>query len=235
MCESCFHFHFSPFNWINAFTMFFTMKKKILTLFAAAVVLMFATGARAQKLGFNVGYASEYFPAFTVPEHNQLNNPHLTGGFLNVTYTYNFSQYLGVTVGVGGRYNMRQYESTLLTFPASTKESQIVADVPVLLNLCIPLSDYSEVSLFGGPLVSFGITGKSTNTESLYGQSFEVPWYGEPAVYKRLNVQATVGIALEVHHIRLMGGYSKGFLNIDGREGKHLTSSGIYLGVGYCL
>ena len=58
--------------------MFFTMKKKILTLFAVAASLLFATGAHAQKLGFNVGYASEYFPAFTVPEHNQVNNPHLT-------------------------------------------------------------------------------------------------------------------------------------------------------------
>ena len=105
------------------------MKKKILTLFAVAASLLFATGAHAQKLGFNVGYASEYFPAFTVPEHNQVNNPHLTGGFLNVTYTFNFSQYLGVTVGVGGRYNMRQFDSRLLMLPASTKESQIVADV----------------------------------------------------------------------------------------------------------
>ncbi len=211
------------------------MKKKILILFAVAASLLFATGAHAQKLGFNVGYASEYFPAFTVPEHNQVNNPHLTGGFLNVTYTFNFSQYLGVTVGVGGRYNMRQFDSRLLMLPASTKESQIVADVPVLLNLCIPMSEYSELSLFGGPLVGFGITGKSTNTESLYGQSVEVPWYGDPAVYKRLNLQATVGIALEVRHIRLMSGYSMGILNIDGREGKHLTSSGIYLGLGYCL
>ena len=32
-----------------------------------------------------------------------------------------------------------------------------------------------------------------------------------------------------------MSGYSMGILNIDGREGKHLTSSGIYLGLGYCL
>lgn len=209
--------------------------KKILTYIFAGVALMFAGGAQAQKLGINVGYASEYLPTYTVVERTQVTSYNMTGLFLNANYTLNFSKHWGVAIGVGGRYNMREYPSTLLTFPATTRESQWIVDVPLVAVFTVPFSDYSSVNIFCGPMVSYGITGKSTITEQMYGEHVDVSWYGSNALYRQLNIQGTAGIAIDVHRLRLFGGYSLGILSIDPRENSKINTSALYLGLGVTL
>lgn len=206
--------------------------KKILACLATLAAMIAAGGAQAQKVSVSVGYASESLPSFAVVGGSQVISPNLTGFYLNAQYTYNFSTHWGVTAGLGGRYNTRDYPSYLTMIPATTQEMQIVVDVPVLLSFTVPMSDYADISLFVGPMVSFGAIGTSTITESLYGNSVKADWYGPLALYKRLNVQGTGGIAVDVKHLRLFGGYSMGILNLSPAEGKTINTSALYLGLG---
>ena len=192
--------------------------KKTVTLILAAVAMLIGTGARAQHLGIHVGYAPENIPAFSFNPLT-LNNPpkivqgDMQGVYLGVTYTLNFSDNFGVTAGVNGRYNTRNYQFTMAMLPSSAKEMQVVVDVPVLLHFGIPFSDYSRFSFYGGPLVSYAVMGSSTYTNSLVGEFGKRDWYADPALLKRLNVQ--------------------GILNIDAHEHAKTTTSGVYLGLGY--
>lgn len=212
--------------------------KKTVTLILAAVAMLIGTGARAQHLGIHVGYAPENIPAFSFNPLT-LNNPpkivqgDMQGVYLGVTYTLNFSDNFGVTAGVNGRYNTRNYQFTMAMLPSSAKEMQVVVDVPVLLHFGIPFSDYSRFSFYGGPLVSYAVMGSSTYTNSLVGEFGKRDWYADPALLKRLNVQATFGLSLNVRHIRIFGGYVMGILNIDAHEHAKTTTSGVYLGLGY--
>lgn len=202
---------------------------------AVAVAMLSTVGAQAQKLGFHIGYSSQHLPAYTLIEHKPVVCHDLSGVFLNIDYTFKLSQHWGVTAGLGGRFNLREYPTTLTFLPATTEEQQIVVDVPVLASFSVPLSDYATLSLFLGPMVSFGITGTSTVTEQLYGNSVKALWYEANPVYKRLDLQGTGGLAVDVQHLRIFGGYSMGILSLNPNEGPDIKTTAFYLGLGYTL
>jgi len=210
------------------------MKKTFHLILAAAALLLGGT-AGAQHLGFHIGYAPENLPAYAFDRQTRTTQGEMQGIYAGATYTYDFSQYFGVTAGLNGRYSTRSYQFTYIMVTSQAEERQIVVDVPVLLHFGLPLSDYARVALFAGPLVSYAINGSSTFSNTILGEIGTSDWYTEPALFKKLNLQATFGLSLTAQHFRFFSGYAMGLLNIDPRPNTNTTTSVLYLGLGYTL
>lgn len=201
---------------------------------------MLSTGkVKGQNLGFNVGYASEIFPtignAFNNPFEKMAKQGDLTGFYAGVNYNLRLSKFFGLSFGVQGCYYTREFETTVIYVPTEVKETMVTVDVPVLLNLGVDFSENARIALFAGPLVSFGVMGSTTMSNNLSSTDVELPWWGEANGFKRLNPQATAGIALTIQHFRIYGGYSIGILDIDMNENTKTTTSNVYMGLSFVL
>ena len=209
------------------------MTKKITTFIVIAMALLLSKGVQAQGLGINFGYASETLPTpspilkITLPQSN------LNGFYLGANYNIQLSNVFGISVGLQGRYNTRNYDFTLLEVDSHVKETQILVDLPVLINIGADLSDDTRLSFYIGPVVSYAVNGNSEISNTLTASPTKMEWYAGDDTYKPLNIQASAGVSLTVQHIRFFGGYAMGFSDLDKNEKTKTTTSTMYLGLGY--
>ena len=104
------------------------MKKSILVI-AVIAALLFAGKTNAQSLGINLGYAPQTTTNFTPEE--------MSGFFGGVNYNHILSGNIGLSFGGQVRYNMKKTTNTILSATETTTHTQILVDVPVLLNFAI--------------------------------------------------------------------------------------------------
>ena len=202
------------------------MKKSILII-AVTAALLFAGKANAQSLGINLGYAPQTTTNFSPDE--------MAGFFGGVNYNHILSGNIGLSFGGQVRYNTKKTTNTILSATTTTTHTQLLVDVPVLLNFAIPLGSDARIALFAGPVFSYALNGNTNISENVLNTSTDYKWYGDNSNYKQFDLQGAAGVALEFQALRLFGGYRLGLLDINKSEKTTSKTSGIFVGLGYIL
>ena len=205
--------------------------KKVSFIIAAAFVILLAGNAQAQ-LGVNIGYAPQ---TTTVASGSNSSSSDMNGFFAGVNYNHVLSGNIGVSFGGQIRYNTKTTSSTILSATSTTKQTQLLVDVPVLFNFAIPMGSDARIALFVGPVFSYALKGNTNISENVLNTNTNVDWYGENSNNNQFDLMGAAGAALEFKTFRLFGGYRMGFADLDKREKVKTTTSGIFVGVGYML
>lgn len=198
---------------------------------AAALVMLFAGNAQAQ-LGVNFGYAPQT-TSNTI--NNKVSTSEMPGFFAGVNYNMALTHGLGLSIGVDGRYNTKTTKETVLSATATTKETQLLIDVPVLFNFGLTLGEATTLSVFFGPTFTYALKGNTNYSENVLNTSTDYNWYGENADLKQFDILATAGASLRYHDFRLFGGYRMGLLDISKSDKCKSNTSGLFVGLGYVL
>ena len=202
------------------------MKKSILII-AVTAALLFAGKANAQSLGINLGYAPQTTTNFTPGE--------MAGFFGGVNYNHVLSGNIGISFGGQLRYNYKKTATTVLSATTTTTYTQMLIDVPVLLNFAIPLGGNARLAVFAGPVLSYALSGNTNISENVLNTSTDYKWYGDNSNYKQFDLLGAVGAALEFQQFRFFGGYRLGLLDINKSDKTTSKTSGIFVGLGYIL
>ena len=205
--------------------------KKVSLIIAAVFVMLLAGNAQAQ-LGVNIGYAPQ---TTTVTSGSSSSSSDMNGFFAGVNYNHVLSGNIGVSFGGQIRYNTKTTTSSILSATSTTKETQLLVDVPVLLNFAIPMGSDARIALFVGPVFSYALKGNTNITENVLNTNTNIDWYGENSDNNQFDLMGAAGAALEFKTFRLFGGYRMGFLDLDKRDKVKATTSGVFVGVGYLL
>ena len=205
--------------------------KKVTLIIAAAFVMLFANNAQAQ-LGVNIGYAPQ---TTTVTSGSSSSSSDMNGFFAGVNYNHILSGNIGVSFGGQVRYNTKTSSTSILSATTTTKETQLLVDVPVLFNFAIPMGSDARIALFAGPVFSYALKGNTNISENVLNTSTDHNWYGENSNNSQFDLMGAAGAALEFKTFRLFGGYRMGFLDLDKRDKVKSTTSGLFVGLGYLL
>ena len=201
--------------------------KKTFAIIAVVAAMFFAGNVNAQTLGINLGYAPQTTTNFTPGE--------MAGFFGGVNYNHVLSGNIGLSFGGQLRYNYKKTTNTVLSASQTTTHTQMLIDVPVLLNFAIPLGGNARLAVFAGPVLSYALNGNTNVSENVLNTSNDYKWYGDNSNYKQFDLLGAVGAALEFQQFRLFGGYRMGLLNINKSEKTTSKTSGIFVGLGYLL
>lgn len=201
--------------------------KRTISIIAVAAFLLLAGKSQAQGLGINIGFAPQSTTNFTPQEMN--------GFFAGVNYNHALSNNIGLSFGGQVRYNMKKSTTTVLSASETTTYTQILVDVPLLLNFAIPFGNDVRLAIFAGPVLSYALKGNTNISENVLNTSTNLNWYGEKSNYNQFDLMGAAGAALEIQQLRLFGGYRMGFLDLNKSDKAKATTSGIFVGLGYIL
>lgn len=219
--------------------------KRTIAMAALAAVMIFAGKAYAQ-LSIHAGYAPvTYTTETTVGSTTAESTNEMAGFFAGATYNHTFDGYLGLSLGAQARYNLKSSVGSasfvVVTGDSKSKETQVMLDIPVLLNYGINLNNDAKLVAFAGPTVSYALYGNThvTTTATVLGVTTvtetDHPMYDDGTAYNRLDLSGTVGIELHYTGYRLFGGYRIGFLDLNNNDNIKTTSSGLFVGLGIDL
>lgn len=220
--------------------------KKTFAIVVCAAAMLFAGKANAQ-LGINVGYAPVTLSkTFTNGNTKTTSSFEMNGFFAGVTYNYGIQNNLGVAFGLQLRYNTKTTTSAGDFFGLASGSdkyhyTQLLFDVPVLVNYSFPLGSEAKLTAFAGPSFSIAASGNShkTSTQTIVGTTStsesDQAWYGDNSNNNRFDLTAAFGVQLQYSQFRLFGGYRLGLIDLDSRDNYKTTSAGIFVGLGLSL
>lgn len=219
--------------------------KKTIAIVACAAVMLFAGKANAQ-LGINAGYAPVTLTtAVTSGNYTTTSSSQMDGFFAGVTYNYGISKDLGVAFGLQGRYNTKSStgSASLIVVSGNDKSTttQLLLDVPVLLNYSLSLGSRAKLTAFAGPTFSYAVYGNThvVSTTTFLGSSStsenDYDMYGDNSTNNRFDLTAAFGLQLQYSDFRLFGGYRLGLIDLNTDADIKTTSSGLFVGLGYSL
>lgn len=222
------------------------MKKTLIVL--AFLAALFVTEKAQAQLSLYAGYAPELMYTST-PTHDTTLFYH--GANLGLSWEFNLSHNLKLSAGAHFRMNIRenaeQYwveyenpetiddpEGSYLIYH-NVKERRSLLDIPVLLKYDIPAGSTVIISPFVGPMLSWGLQGSTTETDT-WPVSIEkkYEWYGENGYMNRFNVYAMAGVEMDFKHFFVSLGGRYGFLNLNNRNtGTTTKAYGFFLNFGH--
>lgn len=217
--------------------------KKTFTIIACAMALLIASKANAQT-SFNLGFTPTTISTTSGNNHDTIA---LNGISIGVNQNLSISGDLCVSVGLQGRYSFAKNERTLNlgvlgSATATAEYSQLSIDIPVLLNYGFNLGKDLSITPFVGPTFSFALAGKTTwsgNANVLgalnLGTDGEDDWYDDGSNNSRIDVGATLGVALAFNQFRIYGGYNLGLLNLSTADNTTRKAAGYFLGLSFKL
>ena len=219
--------------------------KKTLAIVACAVAMLLAGKVNAQ-LGINVGYAPVTLStAVTSGNTTTKTSSEMNGFFAGVTYNYGINKDLGVAFGLQGRYNTKTSTGSanfvVISGNDKSTTTQILLDVPVLVNYSLPLGSSAKLTAFVGPTFSFAVYGNThvTTTTTILGNTStsenDYAMYGDNSTNNRLDITAAFGLQFQYSDFRLFGGYRFGLTDLNTNDNVKTTSSGLFVGLGYNL
>ena len=207
--------------------------KKIFAMVAVAAGLLFAGNANAQ-LGIHLGYSPE---TWTTGD----NSSDIKGIFAGVDYNMPLAGALNLNLGGQVRYNSKSSSTTVgsgsLSQTTKIDKTQILLDVPVLLNYGFNLTGDLKLSVFAGATVSYAFVGQTKTTLSglINSEGDPSSWYGDNGSYNPLNLSGTFGLCFSYQQFRLFGGYNMGLMDIDKNDNTTTKTSGLFFGLGMAL
>ena len=205
--------------------------KKLIAIVAFVAAMFIAGNAQAQ-LSLRFGYAPETFNY-----SNSTSN--YNGFFVGVHNNFDLKSGLQFSLGVQGRYNMKNNKESNALGSITTKNTQLLVDVPVTLNYGIAFGQNVKISPFVGPMVSFALSGqtKTTTHENILDTNTESTsdWYGDNSNRSRLNLSLMFGANLKYVRLNIFGGYQMGLLDLNKSDNGTLKTNGVFVGLGYDL
>lgn len=219
--------------------------KKAFTIIAVAAAML-ATGTANAQLGINIGYAPVTLKtATTLGNTTNTSTSEMDGFFAGVNYNYGIGKDLGVSFGLQGRYNTKTSTGSANFVVVSGNDksttTQILLDVPVLLNYSLNLGSSAKLTAFAGPTFSYAVYGNThvTTTTTILGSSStsetDYAMYGDNSSNERFDLTAAFGLQFQYSNFRLFGGYRIGLLDLNSNENAKTTSAGFFVGLGYTL
>lgn len=208
--------------------------KKASIILAFAFALLVIEKAQAQ-LSIHVDYAPELITSKTATQDTTCFYHGLCFG---LDWKFNLTNNLSLTSGAQYRTNLKDtskhYWKGTFFIHQVTRERQALIDIPILLNYCMELSEKAILSPFAGPMLSWGIEGKTTETITYPGNAEKhQEWYGDNGHMNLFNVYATAGIKLEYGQLNFSIGGRYGLLELDKRNTGTIKASGLFVGIGY--
>ena len=216
--------------------------KKALIIMAAAT--LFLVGKANAQVDVNIGFATQ---TVTTTSGNWHDTVGTNGLFIGVSRNFPIASGLNVSLGIQGRYNFKSEEKTinagiLGSAKATAQYSQMLVDIPVLLNYGFELGSGIKLYLMAGPTISYALFGKTkwdANANVLgalnLGSDGEDDWYEEDDKYNKFDIAATFGACLDFNNIKVYGGYNLGLLNLSSADNTTRKSSNLFIGLGYSL
>lgn len=204
--------------------------KKVLAI-VALVAAMFVAGKAQAQISINAGYAPE---KFSTTWGNSTTTESYQGFFVGLTDNFTLSKGIGVAPGIQFRMNTRSQSTTVLGITSTTKETQMLIDVPVLFNYGIGINRDLSVTPFVGPMFSFAVSGKTKN--SVGSSSTTTNWYGDNSSRNPFNINLVFGAAAEFNRAKLFAGYRLGLVDQDKSSDNITTKTqGFFVGLGLNL
>ena len=201
--------------------------KKVLAIVALVAAMFVAGNVQAQSTVY-AAYAPETF----VTGNNSTNYQGFALGFVqNVELTKG----IGVAAGGQFRMNMKSESSTLLGVTGTSKETQILIDVPILLNYQIAVNRDLAIVPFVGPMPSLALSGTTKFSETLLGTTTTTDWYGDNSNQSRFNLYAVFGADVKFNNYNLFGGYRLGLLDLNKSNNVVTKANGLFVGIGFTL
>ena len=191
--------------------------KKVFAI-VALIAAMFVAGNVQAQTTINFGYAPETIST-TVPILGT-SNENFQGFFVGATYNAPIAKGLGVAVGPELRFNMHNQDNV--------KSTQILLDVPILLNYEIAINRDLSITPFVGPMISFALVG---NTK--YNNHTD-DWY-DNSDYSRFNLNGVGGVSLGFQKFDLFLGYRMGLLDLYKNDNITVKTQGYFIGLGMDL
>ena len=213
--------------------------KKLFVITAFVAALLVAEKAQAQ-LNLHVDYSPELIKTYTPTADTTL---FFHGFSFGLSWEFILNDNLSLTAGAQYRMNMKDdsehiYQGTHFVHHV-TREQQKLVDLPILLRYKMALGDNGTFSPFAGPMLSYGINGKTTE-QWLYPIDTEISheWYeGTGFAYRpnsQLNVYAMAGAEFEFKQFTVTLGGRYGFLNLNKRNtGTTTKAYGFFLSFGH--
>jgi len=196
--------------------------KKVFAI-VALVAAMFVAGQAQAQISINAGYAPE---KFNTTLGNSTSTESYQGFFVGVTDNFTLSKGIGVAPGIQFRMNTRSYSVLGIT----TKDTQMLIDVPLLFNYGIGINRDLSITPFVGPMFSFAVSGttKAGNTSH--------KWYGDNSSLNPFNINLVFGAALEFNRAKLFAGYRLGLIDQEKNSDNVTTKTqGFFVGLGLNL
>lgn len=221
------------------------MKKTIAIVVCAAAMLL--AGKANAQLSINAGYAPVTFTAATtVGNSTTTTSSELNGFFVGATYNYGIIKDLGVAFGLEARLNTKSSTGSsnfvVISGNSKSRTTQVLFDVPVLLNYSFPLNKDAKLSALAGLAFSYAVYGNThvtTTTSTIISgpatSESDYPMYGDNSNNKRFDVTLPIGLQFQYKDYRLFGGYRFGLADLNTNNNIKTTSSGIFIGLGYGL
>ncbi len=202
--------------------------KKILSFALVAAAMLFAGKANAQ-LNVHVGYAPQTYKKTVSVLGTDVNSTlDMNGFFAGADFNMPLSGDLRLDLGANIRYNTKSEENT----GVKTTYTQMLIDVPVLLNYGLELKRDFRIAAFAGPAISFGLSGNIKN--EVAGVSTDADWYGDDK-NSRFDLSVMFGLSVDFTDFRLFGGYNLGLLNTSKADNTTVKGSNWFIGLGYNL
>ena len=197
----------------------------------ALVAALFVAGKAQAQISINAGYAPE---KFSTNWGNSTTTSNYQGFFIGITDNFTLSKGIGVAPGIQFRMNTRSESTTVLGITSSTKETQMLLDVPVLFNYGIGINRDLSVTPFVGPMFSFAVSG--TTKSSVGSSSTTTKWYGDNSSLNPFNINLVFGAALEFNRAKLFAGYRLGLIDQEKNSDNVTTKTqGFFVGLGLNL
>lgn len=204
--------------------------KKAFAIMALVAAMFVASNVQAQ-ISINAGYAPEQFKTTW---GNTTTTESYQGFFVGVTNNFALAKGIGVAPGVQFRMNTRSESTTLLGITSTTKDTQMLIDVPVLFNYGIGINRDLTVTPFVGPMFSYAVSGSTKN--SVGSSSTTSKWYGDNSSMNPFNINLVFGASAEFSKAKLFAGYRLGLVDQEKSNDNISTKTqGFFIGLGYAL
>ena len=165
--------------------------KKIFVMVAVAAGLLFAGNTQAQ-VAVHLGYSPESWNF-----ENEVLNMNVHSFFAGVDFQIPIAAGLSVSLGAQGRWSTESGEEPKLAFDTTHRTNIVAAEVPVLINYSINLTDDLKITPFAGPKFTYYFKGRTRYSND----KVKYEWFDEKSDYRTLglnpfNVSAVVGVAV---------------------------------------
>ncbi|MBE6222284.1 MAG: porin family protein [Bacteroidales bacterium] len=219
--------------------MFYTMKKIIASVFAAAMLLM-GTEAFAQLVP-GAGYLLSIEKSKS--ENSDLDAIKLNGFYVGASYNIPLVGGLGVAPGLYADmlfYNGAATVREIVTF--TEHYTELALNLPVNLNYQFEVSDNASIYAFAGPVFQVGLVARSTYNGRIdfgpihinEGEAYN-HYNSENGDMNRFNIYLGGGLGFQIGDILLTVGYDHNLLNVDKTEGWKTNRNQIKVGVNFAF
>lgn len=205
--------------------------KKVISILAAAVLMLTATNAFAQ-----ISVGAGYLNATDKVGDNSTN---LNGAYAGVSYNIPISGGFAVAPGLyySGLFKSGEILNTsILNTKVDSKLAEHFVNVPLTFNLNFELAPDMTAFVYAGPTFQYGLASKTKieGTVAGYNGDKEIDNYRDGSNYSKTNVLLGGGVGMNVNAFQLSVGYDYGLMNLYTGEGDvNRHKSYVRLGVAY--